>query len=164
MTYRGIYAGIGPRDDVPMHILDLMNMIAVTLAQRGYMLRSGRARGCDTAFEAGARSVGGPIDTFDAGDADKRAHWFTHARKYHMGWPHLNRDAQRLLARNSAVICGANLQNPVDAVITWTPNGIVGPTGGTGHALRIAHAHKIPVYNLGRDWEAADLWRWLGAV
>ena len=42
---------------------------------------------------------------------------------------------------------GPNADTPVDAAVCWTRDGAV--TGGTGMAIRIARAHRIPVLNLG---------------
>lgn len=36
---------------------------------------------------------------------------------------------------------------PVKFVACWTPGGEV--VGGTGHALRVAKAHGVPIRNLG---------------
>ena len=49
------YAGVGGRE-TPAHVLNLMTRIAQGLAKVGGILRSGGARGADTAFEAGAGS------------------------------------------------------------------------------------------------------------
>ena len=50
------YAGVGGRE-TPAHVLNLMTRIAQGLTKVGGILRSGGARGADTAFEAGAGSA-----------------------------------------------------------------------------------------------------------
>ena len=50
--------------------------------------------------------------------------------------------------RNVHQILGFELNNPVDAVICWTPNGDV--VGGTATALKLAMKAGIPIFNLGR--------------
>lgn len=50
--------------------------------------------------------------------------------------------------RNVHQILGLELNNPVDAVICWTPNGDV--VGGTATALKLAMKADIPIFNLGR--------------
>ena len=50
------YAGVGSRS-TPMHIQKLFEEIAATLAQNGYVLRSGGAEGADVAFERGCKTV-----------------------------------------------------------------------------------------------------------
>ena len=47
------YTGVGGRE-TPPHVLNLMTRIAQGLAKVGGILRSGGARGADSAFEAGA--------------------------------------------------------------------------------------------------------------
>lgn len=157
MIHKGIYAGIGSRK-TPVHILDQINLIAQNMAQQGYMLRSGGALGADTAFEIGCRSVNGAIQTYTAKDAETRNWLIQHAAKYHPNWGACSRTARLLHARNSAIMCGAGLGSTVDCVICWTPEGEV--IGGTGQALRIAKAMRIPVFNLG-DQTGVNLWGWL---
>lgn len=48
------YAGVGSRE-TPHEILALMTDVAKILGQHGWTLRSGGARGADTAFEDGAK-------------------------------------------------------------------------------------------------------------
>ena len=57
------YAGIGSRE-TPAHVLEIMATVANEMATRGWTLRSRRADGADSAFEAGARSVNGPMEIF----------------------------------------------------------------------------------------------------
>lgn len=76
-----------------------------------------------------------------------------HASRFHPNWRALDPFDRQLMARNSYQILGKNLNRPVGDVICWTPDGSLGDittpdTGGTGQALRIAHANKVPVYNL----------------
>ena len=48
----GHYAGIGSRE-TPPQVLEQMRKIGTFLAERHYVLRSGGAKGADTAFELG---------------------------------------------------------------------------------------------------------------
>lgn len=57
------YAGIGART-TPPDVLAAMERIAAGLATYGWTLRTGGARGADTAFEKGARSVQGACEVF----------------------------------------------------------------------------------------------------
>ena len=52
------YAGIGSRS-TPSSILSIMTILGKTLAQNGYILRSGGAEGADKAFEIGCNEVSG---------------------------------------------------------------------------------------------------------
>ena len=65
------YAGIGSRK-TPHDTCDLMTKIAIALDNRGYILRSGGAKGADKAFEAGSDTQ----EIYKANDAqgDTAAH------------------------------------------------------------------------------------------
>ena len=51
--------------------------------------------------------------------------------------------------RNIPQILGDTLNNPVDAVLCWTPNGSV--VGGTATAIKLAQQNNIPIFNLGSN-------------
>lgn len=110
--------------------------------QKGFTLRSGRAKGADQAFESEVPYL---KEIFTARDATPES--FDHAAKYHPAWEHCSAFAQALHARNSMIVLGRDLNDPVDFVVCWTPGGAI--TGGTGQALRIAGAYGIPVFNYG---------------
>lgn len=158
------YSGIGSRR-APAHILDLMSRVATRLARRGYVLRSGAADGCDSAFEAGAVEVGGGSEIFLPwrgfnGSAsslfnlqmDEQAALI--ASQVHPTWENLKPPVRKLHARNVYQVLGRDLCSPVDFVLCWTPDGAeIGTdtsvsTGGTGTAIRIADLFKVPVINL----------------
>ncbi|MBU2726318.1 DUF4326 domain-containing protein [Acidithiobacillus ferridurans] len=179
------YAGIGSRD-TPASILDLMTRIARRLSARepwGYTLLSGGAAGADSAFERGAGSAkevflpwngyngggspdaGGRIQALPLSDA------YRVAAELHPGWSRLSDAARALMARNSHQILGADLKNPVDFVICWTPDGCETEakrsrrTGGTGQAIALASRWGIPVFNLRRGEKETlnRIKRWLDA-
>lgn len=74
---------------------------------------------------------------------------------------------RRNFTRNVFQILRRNLDNPVDRVVCWTPDGCIGPdtykpgkrkpdgtkegTGGTGIAICLAHAYGIKVMNAERE-------------
>jgi hypothetical protein len=150
-----IYAGIGSRK-TPKAVLSFMREVAVTMYCKGWHLRSGGAAGADMAFwhgyVDGAKGKNkGTI--YRPEDATPEA--LAHAEKYHPNWGACSDYVKRLHARNSMILFGANLDEPVEAVICWTPNGAV--TGGTGQALRIALANDIMVFNLANPASYATL-------
>ena len=49
-------------------------------------------------------------------------------------------------ARNVAILIGADMREPVNAMVCWTENGRV--QGGTGMAIRLAQHYRIPILNL----------------
>lgn len=75
------------------------------------------------------------------------------AEKFHGGWEYLGEYPRKLMARNCNQALGRDLDDPVDKVICYTPDGAMTSTtrdtGGTGQAIRIAIDRGIPVDNLG---------------
>ena len=143
-----LYAGVGARNTPPA-ILEVMTKMAQWLAQKGWSLRSGGARGADTAF-----MTGHPSDQQEIflpkhlGWGQNREDAMDLAEQCHPQWSWCSQFVRELHARNALVVLGPNLQNPapVDALVCWTPGGKV--TGGTGVAIRMAGTLGIPVFNL----------------
>lgn len=80
-----------------------------------------------------------------------------HAARYHPAWARLDDHARRLHARNSLIVLGRLLDDPVDFVVCWTPKGEW--VGGTSQALRVAKAAGIKIFNLFYDTpEDIDSW------
>lgn len=145
------YAGFGARN-TPEPILQIMRMIGNALAHKGYTLRSGHARGADRAFESAAAYAGGLTEIYTPDQATLE--WMEHASTFHPNWRACDEYTRRLHARNSPIILGSNLNDPVDFGVCWTPGGLV--VGGTGQALRIADAYDVHIYNLADDPEGID--------
>ena len=151
------YAGIGARA-TPQPVLADMTTMAAWLARTGWHLATGGARGADTAFAegtpAGQRTFHLPWPGYNAlGGPDCRVPdrsqvpaCLSIAARLHPAWHRCSEAVRKLHARNAAVVLGPALNRPVDAVVAWTPDGAI--AGGTGMALRIAHEHAIPVFNL----------------
>lgn len=143
------YAGIGSRN-APPNILNFMTNIASLLQEKGYTLRSGGAKGCDTSFAKGATLK----EIFKSSDAQP---WAFDEVKKHIpidrpqtfdSWEPYVRG---LLARNMMQVLGRDGDAPVDFIVCWTPQGDyqTSAVGGTGYALRCALSRNIPIYNLG---------------
>lgn len=162
------YAGIGSRE-TPADILDLMRRIALSLAKEGHVLRSGAAPGADTAFEQGCDAAHGPKEIYLPwnGFNDRKvnnnpsvflgANEYTYeiAARYHPNWSACSRGARSLHARNVCQVLGFSRDKPADLLICWTPYGR--GEGGTGQAIRIANAYKIPVFDLYEKTTMANL-------
>ncbi|MDD4081799.1 MAG: hypothetical protein PHD05_00295 [Sphaerochaetaceae bacterium] len=146
------YTGIGSRK-TPKQILDLMFVAAKKLSDLNFILRSGGAIGADSAFENGADP--NKCEIYTAKDATIET--FQIAQKFHPAWERCSNFVQKLHARNVFQILGKDLKTPSNFVICWTPDGATTheqrsvKTGGTGLAISIACAYKIPVFNLYRD-------------
>ncbi len=172
------YAGIGSRR-TPPDMLDLMRRVGAVLAASGWVLRTGMAGGADQAFYRGASAHGAlelylPWPSFEAnariaGGAEQfvlsqpteAAHEL--AARFHPAWSRLSRAVRSLHARNAHQVLGPDLASPARFVLCWTPNGSLDGqgrgVGGTGQALRIAHEHAIPVFNLARPEHAERVLR-----
>lgn len=153
------WAGIGSRK-TPLDVLGHMEIEAERLA--GHLLRSGRAKGADRAFEAGCDIAGGDKDIFLADEFYKRRDYetkihgydpdmwakaFDLAEEFHPNWGACSGYARKLHARNGFIVLGERLNDPVDFVVCWTEGGKL--QGGTAQALRIAEDYGIPVLNYG---------------
>jgi hypothetical protein len=147
------YAGVGSRQ-TPENILHLMTRIAMRMAELGWVLRSGGAKGADYAFEKGAgdkkeiylpwRGFGGSNSEHIVGSYPRLREI---AEKHHPAWQACSAAAKSLHTRNVAQILGDSKDSsPSTCVICWTPEGKGG--GGTGQAIRIAHSYGIPVFDL----------------
>lgn len=155
-----IYAGIGSRD-APDDILEECIRIAITLAKKGFTLRSGGAEGCDDAFEIGCDHANGskeiylPWKKFNRNSSELYTPSdlaFEIAEKYHPKWNDLRHNIKKLHARNTHQILGQDCCTPVDFVVCFTPKGEL--IGGTSQALRIARDYDIPILNLGsEEWK-----------
>lgn len=149
------YVGIGSRE-TPDDVIKMFENMAESLANKGFILRSGHADGADAAFERGCDSVGGAKEIYipwrgfnDSGSSlvVKGGEAFNIAQKYHPYWQNLKEGAKKLQARNSHQVLGLDLKTPSNFILCWTKNGK--GSGGTGQAIRIAKAYKIPVFDAG---------------
>lgn len=153
------YAGIGSRA-TPPDVLKRIAKIAARLEVLGWTLRSGAAQGADTAFELAVttKEIYLPWPGFN-GRAKACLTMPSEAanamaENIHPAWKRLSWAAQRLHARNMHQILGAQLNVPVTFVLCWTSDGCESAatrthrTGGTGQAIALASAQKIPVFNL----------------
>ncbi len=156
------YAGIGSRK-VPDDIGELMTKISEKLSEKGYMLRSGGAKGSDTYFEKGVKlSIieGKPTynkEIFTAYDCTKKS--ILMASNYHPAFHNCKEYAKKLHGRNAMIILGKELNDPVDFVVCWTENGK--DKGGTGLGIRLAEDKKIKIYNLFFEDMRKKFEKWL---
>ena len=154
-----------------------MEVLAASLARHGWVLRTGLSPGADQAFYRGALAGGGAVELYlPCPDFEARARsegsgsgvWalerptrraYELAARYYEpfdgpAWEQLAPGAAALLARDVHQVLGAELDSPAASVVCWTPdaglNGDDPRSGGTGQALRVAHEHRIPVFNLAR--------------
>jgi hypothetical protein len=146
------YAGIGSRE-TPHVVQSTMHKIAAYLWSQGWTLRSGGARGADSAFESGCGSdlkdIYLPWKRFENNTSPLYTltpEAFEMAAKYHPTWDRLGDAARKFMARNCYQVLGQTLDVPSKMIICWTRDGQA--SGGTGQALRIAADYDIPIFNL----------------
>ena len=159
------YAGIGSRE-TPKSILNAFYQIGSQISTYGGILRSGRAPGADSAFEAGCIDSGGkseiflpwssfakdsplrnrPAFVFDRIEFKQKQRAMDSVYKYHPAPDRLSQGAVKLIARDYLQIFGPTLDSPITSlVVCYTRDG--GATGGTGQAIRIATDHDIKIMN-----------------
>lgn len=167
-----IFTGVGSRD-TPLLILTLIFYLSRKLASEGWGLRSGGARGADSAF------YNGYIDYFDkttdihylnvdvyVPDNNHKAY---HLYRQHCKvltampnkdkayeiaeaiiahWPICNTYTRALHSRNVYQVLGDDLASPSHLYICWAP--ILGDsvTGGTKSSFEIAKSQSIKIINL----------------
>ena len=162
MKERNHYAGIGSRE-TPAQTLVAMQQAAAQLETMDFVLNSGGATGADQAFEYGVKDPANkqiflPWDGFNGRSMTDPGCELTHnwaicdqatdlAQKFHPNWAALSREAKSMMWRNAFQVLGEDLKTPVRFIMCWTEGGKI--KGGTGQALRMAAAYKIPVFNLG---------------
>lgn len=142
-----IYAGIGSRE-TPELIQNEMFNIANYLASQKFTLRSGGAKGADTAFQKGAESAKGRVEVYRPEHTVGKIWWTVCAAHYHPAWSRCSAYTKKLHARNTPIILGDcdELTKKSDFVVCWTKD--CKASGGTGQGIRIAEAYGIPVFNL----------------
>lgn len=171
MNNKIYYAGIGSRE-IPIDIAELIEIIAIKLAQRGYILRSGGSPGADDAFEKvgingrGEMEIYLPFKNFrnkkgvayiPAPELDNYLLAAEFAKKYCDNYDQLDRETKKLIIRDTYQVLGLDLQTRSHFVICWTPDACLNHsqrcerTGGTGQAISIASHYGIPVFNLKND-------------
>ena len=168
MGAKKFYAGIGSRE-TPEDVLNSMDKIASQLCKKGYIVRTGGAKGADLAFKLGATEAGlggsyvpykiylpwngfngykhnpkqGYLDSSTASTWDEALEL---VNKYHPAPEKLSEFARKLMARNAYQVLSTTLKDPVDFVICWTKGGKL--IGGTAQAMKIAMDFGVPIYNL----------------
>lgn len=151
-----IITGVGSRE-TPLEICEEMTKIGKWARENKHTLRSGHALGADWAFEKGAQEsciVFLPWDSFNSYLSSKAVKktiitsrkLIEITKKFHPNFEGLKSGVIPLMERNACQVLGEKLDEQANVVICWTKDG--NASGGTGQALRIAKAYKIPVFNM----------------
>lgn len=168
------YSGIGSRE-TPEHILEDMYYLGIYLSNCGYVLRSGNARGADTAFSKGCDAVMGdseiylPYDNFNNGCRNsilvtnkkiiKQAiDIMKTCKSSSYTWNNRNTPYH---SRNVFQVLGHNLMTKSSLVICYTDTGaeskedviMRNDCSGTSTAITLASMLNIPVINMyNKNW------------
>lgn len=166
-----IYTGIGSRS-VPIPIAKQMTEFAIEAAKLGWTLRSGAAKGADSAFELGAveKEIFLPWQGFNYHKSNlcpPTSDAYKIASTIHPTYNGLQLSAKHLIARNMHQVMGYDMKTPTEFVICWTPDGAETHvqyskrTGGTGTAIALASLAGIPVFNINRPGRLEDAMEYL---
>lgn len=160
-----VYTGIGSQE-TPGHICYAETKIAEVLYELGYTLRSGAARGSDTAFELGAgeeKEIYLPWKGFANSKSElylknleKVDVAYDIARRLYQNHFHSSA-SQKLHTRNVYQVLGKQLDDPSEFVICYTEANPDKRRGGTCLGMNLAFELGIPVYNLASTLEMREL-------
>ena len=174
------YTGIGSQK-TPPEICQIMVQLGDQLARTGWILRSGYADGADKAFYCGASRAHGLFENYLPWrgfnnapsckgfivpdmhiDPDLVFKARQMAEHFHPQWSACSQGARKLHTRNCFQVYGKRLDDPSEMVICWTPRGAGG--GGTGQALRISKAIRLPIFDLAIPGKLNELHEFLDKV
>jgi hypothetical protein len=152
------FGGIGSRE-TPENVLKIMTQLGYSLAKKDFILRSGGANGADLAFENGCDKANGKKEIYLPwkGFNDSKSDLYYEnlpkeatdiAFEHHPGLYKCKYGVIKLMARNTCQVLGKDCKTPSNFIICYCKVVNNKPTGGTSQAIRVAEAHKIPVFNL----------------
>ena len=147
------YCGVGPRE-IPEDVCERMTKLASILERKGWVLRSGGAKGADKAFEKGIKDRVNKKEIF-LGNCETPMWTNIFTDFFHPNPPALTPNARNLMNRNALQILGLDGNSPVEFIVCWTKNGKM--VGGTAQAMRIAKYFNIPIYNFFREEDIDSL-------
>ncbi len=157
---------VGSRETPPW-ALEQLTSIALYLAKKGWILRSGGAKGADSAAEDGfsnhpnQKEIYLPWRNFNGNKSllcSPSIEAYKMAASIHPAWSKCKNDAQDLHARNCHQVLGKRLDKPSDLMVCYTENGEI--KGGTATAISLAKKNNIPVFNIGdKSYSKKDLWQ-----
>jgi hypothetical protein len=144
------YTGVGSTQ-LPEEWEPKLRWIGQRLARAGYTLRSGRAKGADTAFETGCDIEKGRKEIFLPYDVPDWAYEMVQEFvPLTYDWRSFKEFTKTLLARDMQQVLGRDGDSPSEFLVCYVREGAK-YCGGTGYAIRCARYHTIPVYNLRHE-------------
>lgn len=90
------------------------------------------------------------------------------AKKFHPTWDSLKLVIQSFLSKNVRLLCGYQGNSLSLFMLCWSADGVESAkdktfdTGSVGHAICVAAAHHIPVFNIAKPDAEERLYKYLG--
>lgn len=166
------YAALGNKD-AEQSILDSFKRIVTKLEENGYIARTGGMEGIEELVErtAANHELYLPWKSFASKESK-----FTYnnplvqgiAKKFHPSWDNLKPPLQAFLSKGVRVLCGQNCNSLALFLLCWSKDGVDNvkdktyESANVGHAVAVAAAHHIPVFNLGKPGTEERLYQFLG--
>lgn len=149
------YTGIGSRE-TPINILKDMSIIAKYLEKKGFIVRTGDAKGADQTFRNSVINK----EVYNVSHANKEC--LIMASAIHPNWQACSDYAKKLHGRNCKQVLGDDLKTKSLFVVCWTKDGKL--IGGTRTAIVLAQKNNIPVYNLAIQEDIKSLKNYLKSL
>lgn len=158
------YTGIGSRE-TPKDILAVMTKLATVLEHKGYILRTGDAKGADAAFRAGCSNM--QVYTIKSlSEISEEMHdiCYNDLATLHPNMNAVMRKpwAKEYLMRDSLQIRGYHPNDTLSHfVVCWTKDA--GLNGGTAQAMRLANKLGVEIYNLANPTTLQEIVEYINA-
>jgi len=149
-----IIAIIGSRE-TPNDQLKKIEQIAEFFAKKGWILRTGGAKGADEFGLKGFKKVpGSKVELYlpwQGHENHKGILWskenWDEASKHHPHWETMSLNSKIFHSRNVSIALGLDNKSLPDLMVSWTENGE--EIGGSMMCLKLARLNKILSFNLG---------------
>ena len=161
--------------DVPPEVIEAVGRIVRKLEEVGYTARSGGMEGLEAEATKAAIKCEIHLPWKDFAQMQSKLTFNSPlakgiAKKFMSGgnWETLKPPAQAFLAKNVRILTGQNCDSLAMFLLCWSRDGAetsvekTFDTGSVGHAIAIANAHRIPVFNLGKSGAENRLYAFLG--
>ena len=167
--------GIMGNKDAPPKIIDDLVRIARKLSENGFTLRTGAMEGIEQIVDGAVGNGELYLPWRDFGGKDSKNTFNSPlakgiAKKFaaNVNWETLKPPVQAFLCKNVRVLTGQNCNSLALFLLCWSEDGAetaiekTFATGNIGHAIAVAAAHRIPVFNLGKPDAEQRLFTFLG--
>lgn len=154
------YVGTGNANP-PLEIVTQIKRLANELESFGFTLRTGGTAGTEEAFEVSVKDMELhlPFNNYNNKQSsfafiNKKA--YVIAKLFHPTYDTLPDKVTLFLAKNARLLLGKDLKSPALFLLCWSEDGCESSaaktmkTGNVGHAIAIAAALHLPIFNLAK--------------